>query len=184
MPLNLRRAALLIVLAPAALGACAGPATIGGMTASDTGGTAIPPALEHSMTVGVVTGGEPTNPLWKSEVGNEEFRSALANSLRNFGLIAEGEQSKYAVDAALIDLQQPSIGFSLTVTSTVEYRVRPSGSAQVVFEDTVIAPYTASATSSFLGTERLRLANEGSIKENLETFIERLSARMNTMPVS
>jgi hypothetical protein len=48
----------------------------------------------------------------------------------------------------------------------------------------VIAPDTASATSAFLATERLRLANEGSIKRNIELFIERLSTRIETIPTS
>ena len=184
MTSKLRAALLLAVLAPAALGGCvARPASISGMTASNPGGT--PPAgLERSMTVGVVTGGEATNPLWTSEVGNAEFRSALESSLRNFGLLAEGQANEFVVDADLIDVQQPAIGLALTVTSTVAYRVRPSDSAEAVFEDTVIAPYTASATSSFLGTERLRIANEGSIAKNIELFIERLYARMEAAPLS
>ena len=148
---NLHRAVLLTVLV---LGACAGPASIGGMTADNTGATAVPNSFEQSMTIGVVTGGEPTNPLWTSEVGNQEFRAALENSLRNYNLLAGSQASRYLVDANLIDVQQPMIGFAYTVTSTVTYRVRPTGSDDAVFEDTVIVPYTASATASFLGTER------------------------------
>jgi hypothetical protein len=184
MAINLRSAVLLVGLAPAALGACATPASIAGMTASSTGSAAIPPTLEHAMSVGVVTGGEPTNPLWTSQVGNQEFRSALEASLRNFDLLAEGQESRFVVDADLIDVQQPTIGFALTVTSTVAYHVRRSATTEAILEETVIAPYTASATSAFLATERLRLANEGSIKRNLELFIERLSARIETIPTS
>jgi hypothetical protein len=136
------------------------------------------------MSVGVVTGGEPTNPLWTSQVGNQEFRSALEASLRNFDLLAEGQESRFVVDANLIDVQQPTIGFALTVTSTVAYQVRRSGTTEAILEETVIAPYTASATSAFLATERLRLANEGSIKRNIELFIERLFARIETIPTS
>lgn len=185
MTSKFRTAWVLAVFAPVALGACvARPASVSGMIAQDTAGTAIPQTLEHSMTVGVVTGGEATNPLWTSEVGNEEFRAALEQSLRNFDLLAERQTGRFIVDADLIDVQQPSIGFALTVTSTVAYRVRPLNSVEPIFEETVIAPYTASATSSFLGTERLRIANEGSVRTNIEMFIDRLAARMEAVPVS
>ena len=35
-------------------------------------------------------------------------------------------------------------------------------------------PYTAAAGAAFRGGERLRLANEGSIRENIKEFLKRL----------
>lgn len=185
MTRRVRLALALTILAPVALGACvaAKPASISGMTAPNIG-AAPPGRLEHSMTVGVVSGGESTNPLWTSEVGNEEFRTALEDSLRNFALLAAvGPDGSYVVDAHLVNVDQPMMSFDTTVTSTVAYRIRASGSPEVLLEETVIAPYTASASETFFAIERLRIANEGSIRKNIEMFIERLRARMQALPV-
>jgi hypothetical protein len=162
------------VILLATLGGCASAATTEGMTVARAPQvTALPELLQHSVHVRSVLGGEPTNPLWTSEVGNPEFRQALESSLRNNGLLADGTTGDYALDATLIDVTQPMIGFDLTVTSTVRYIVTP-GDGTKMFDDTVIASYTAGVSESFLGTERLRRANEGSIRENIKTFIERL----------
>ncbi|MCS6780659.1 MAG: hypothetical protein NZ555_13270 [Geminicoccaceae bacterium] len=42
------------------------------------------------------------------------------------------------------------------------------------FATLVIESYTATFADAALGVERLRLANEGSMRRNIETFIDRL----------
>jgi hypothetical protein len=55
--------------------------------------------------------------------------------LRNFDLLAEGKESRFVVDGNLINVQQPAIGFALTVTSTVAYQIRRSGTTEAVLEE-------------------------------------------------
>ena len=71
-------------------------------------------------------------------------------------------------------MQQPLIGFNLTVNSMVRYALNRRSDGKQVWEETVSADYTATVGDSFLAVERLRLANEGSIRENLKTLIDRL----------
>tara|TARA_B100000676_G_scaffold306985_1_gene364404 strand:+ start:1323 stop:1472 length:150 start_codon:yes stop_codon:yes gene_type:complete len=40
--------------------------------------------------------------------------------------------------------------------------------------ETIVTPYTEDFSSTFLAAERLRLANEGAIRRNIETFINAL----------
>jgi hypothetical protein len=65
------------------------------------------------------------------------------------------------------------IGFSFDVKSTIIYVVKSDG-IQKMFP--ITATGTASATESFMGSERLRIATEKSIKENIKKFISDISA--------
>jgi hypothetical protein len=124
-----------------------------------------------TFDVGAVAGGEETNPLWTSEVSQDAFRTALVSSLRNQGLYDPA--SGLEISAVLEEVDQPLLGFDVTVTATVTYRVTDASGA-VVFDERIVRPYTANFSDAFLGVERLKLANEGAIKTNIETFIERL----------
>lgn len=157
------------------LAACAAPARIGEMTAtslpSDVLAQATSSPLHRAVAVGSVTGGKETNPMWVSQVGNVEFRQALAQSLNTAGLLSFKEPAPYTVNATLKRLDQPVIGFDLTVTTHVEYVIERTDTRSPVFRTDVIVPYTASFGSSLLAVERLRLANEGAIRVNMERFL-------------
>ena len=73
-----------------ALAACAIPAKPENMAvAAPTLERWQDPGLANAIYLEEVRGGEPTDPLWTSEVGNEEFRQALTDSLRNRGYLSE-----------------------------------------------------------------------------------------------
>jgi hypothetical protein len=76
----------------------------------------------------------------------------------------------------MINLQQPMMGIDMTVTSRVRYRLTRLSDNAIVFEREITAPFTAAFSSSFYGVERLKLANEGSIRENISQFLAALIA--------
>ncbi|MDH5700265.1 MAG: hypothetical protein OEZ41_09925 [Nitrospirota bacterium] len=63
---------------------CASPSRINQMAISGIGvghfqgGT----PFKENISVGSVGGGEGTNPLWTSEIGNEDFKQALVQSMQ------------------------------------------------------------------------------------------------------
>ncbi|MEM8793011.1 MAG: hypothetical protein AAGE80_15435 [Pseudomonadota bacterium] len=136
--------------------------------------------LAASVELGTVSGGEETNPLWKSEVSNEAFRTALNQSLAVTAILAP-QDGPLQVDANLLELDQPFGGFNLTVTTTARYTVA-NQAGDVVFEETIVTPHTAEFSEAFLGAERLRLANEGSVKKNISRFIEMLIEQSEADP--
>lgn len=132
--------------------------------------------LKNSTFIVSVGGGETTNPLWTSEVGNAEFRGAIEQSLLNHGLLSKNAlSSKYLLKVSLLKVDQPMFGFDLTVTSEVNYLLLRKKINEVVYENSISAPFTATVGDSFLAVERLRLANEGSIRENIKKFLIQLS---------
>ena len=155
------------------LAGCAQGARVEQMSAMPT--TALPATsvLQHAVTLRDVSGGNATNPLWKSNVGDPEFRSALQSSLGAAGLLGP-DNGRYQLNAKLEALHQPMMGFDLTVSSQVHYRLLDTTTSQTVFDHEVNADFTASVGDAFIAVERLRLANEGSIKKNIQSFMDLL----------
>ncbi|HEY2009600.1 MAG TPA: hypothetical protein VGH23_11455 [Rhizomicrobium sp.] len=132
-----------------------------------------PQFLNHAMCVRNVTGGEKTNPLWVSKVDDDGFRTALGNSLGMAGLSASANSCSYPIDVNLLGLSQPGLGFDMTVTSHVNYKVYDPKAQPLVLE-TIDAPFTATVSDAFVGVERMRLANEGSVRASIEKFFDKL----------
>jgi hypothetical protein len=69
------------------------------------------------------------------------------------------------------------------VTPTVDYTIVDAAGATVLSER-VVSPFTAQFSDSFLAVERLRLANEGAIRENIRQFLALLSLGDFSVPTS
>ncbi len=110
---------------------------------------------------------------FKGQVSDENLSQALEEALRQNGMFAEME-GKYTVLPSLVHLKQPALGLDMTVTAQVNYIVRDSG-GKIVMEETVSTPYTATVGDAFVGVTRVRLANEGAVRENIGEFIAKLS---------
>lgn len=159
----------------AVLAGCAQPAKVSGMTTQNVAGgvVAANPALLGTLTVGAVTGGQETSPMWTSEVDSPSFKAALEQSLLTNALLANiPANAPYRVEAHLAELEQPLIAVTSNVTSVVQYRVFDAASSQLWFEKTINATGSASVGDAFYGVDRLRIANERSIEANIQRFIE------------
>lgn len=157
---------------------CATPARTDQMTISATAvsGIALPDALKGAVAIQDVTGGGETNPLWLSKVGSAEFERALEASMGAVGMLAPVRPaSRFALTADLRKLDQPLVGIDMTVTATVDYALTERASGRTVYKETVATPYTAKFSEAFLAPERLKLANEGAVRANIQRMIESLS---------
>jgi uncharacterized lipoprotein YajG len=163
-----------LILATAVLTGCATPAAVEQMAVS------IPTAqknLKLAKAVGVVevTGGRDTNPLWTSQISSDGFRRALEQSLESAGMLSKlSAGSEYQLTADLTRVDQPIMGFDMTVTATVRYSLIDSKTRKEVYGRVINIPYTATTSDAFIGSTRLRLANEGAIRENIKAFINDL----------
>lgn len=131
--------------------------------------------LKDNVHLSEVAGGQDTNPLWTSEIGNQEFKSALIQSLKDTGYIGTPESSNYYLTANLMEVDQPFAGINLTVTTKVEYLLTERTSGKEILKETITASYTAGFGDSAIAAKRLRLANEGSARENIHELLKALS---------
>jgi hypothetical protein len=124
----------------------------------------------------IVSGGSATNPMWLSEVDDIEFQKALQMSLKNASIFS-WENGKYIVEAHLINLEQPLIGFTLEVTSNIKYNISDKKTNKSIYNKEIKAIGSASPSDAFVASERLKIANERSVQENIKQFILDISKK-------
>ncbi|KJE36285.1 hypothetical protein UF64_05390 [Thalassospira sp. HJ] len=167
------------ILGLALLSACASPAEFQNMVVTEGIDTAATQnsALKDSIVVKSVDGGEETNPLWTSEISSQAFEKALIASLENANLLAKlDENAPYGLRVTLLDVDQPLFGLDLTVKTRIRYEIIEKDGGKPVFDVEIPATHTATFGDSPFAIQRLRLANEGSAKNNIAAFIERALA--------
>lgn len=162
----MHRAKLLIAAVMAAgLAACA---TQGAMTV-DVGATGgANPKYRNAVAVRTVSGGQPMNVLTVPGVPNEPFKAALEGSLAAKGYLANNGTARFHVDAEIQDLEQPLIGLTYDVTASVKYKVSGSG-VNATYPITTKA--SASMSDSPIGADRMRIANERAMQQNIKQFL-------------
>lgn len=175
-----RPAAWWMIFGMLALGACSFPAEMENMIVDQSGIVAATPdtPFKNALSVTQVDGGEKTNPLWTSEVDGAAYRGALEASLARSGLLATpGAAAEFDLYAVLASVEQPLFGLDLAVASRIDYRVVERTTRKTWFDESVLASHTATFGDSPIAIQRLRFANEGSIRENIKLFIQRLLTR-------
>ena len=161
---------------------CAEASNPGAMAVGVTQSTLIADnsSLHHAISAPTVTGGKDTNPLWVSNVSNADFAEALRQTLSANTMLAT-DKGRFNLAAQLVSLKQPMVGLSMTVTADVKYTLTDA-TGKVIWQKELTTPYTAKFSDAFLGVERLKLANEGAIKTNIEQMIAALIADSKTSP--
>jgi len=102
------------------------------------------------------------------------FRQALETTLSRAGYLAPNAgAARYKVTAELRQLEQPLGSADLNVTSEVQYTLAgPSGPAQNL---PVLAVGSATANDGFGAGQRMRVASERAIQENIKVFLNQLA---------
>jgi len=121
----------------ASLGACAQGARTSAMIAPVAENNILPAndPLVNSSKIGQVVGGTETSPLWKSEISGRAFREALEESLRLSTILGD-DSAPLTIDVKLLSVEQPFLGASMTVTTSVQYTVTNSKGA-IIFDDII-----------------------------------------------
>lgn len=166
---------LIVTLSAALMFGCASPAQVENMKVDEAVNITFDQNLNNSIELNQVGGGEETNPMWTSEIGNKEFEAALKSSLRSQYLLSRNNQAVYELSAILMEVEQPTFGLDMEVISTVRYILVEKSTNKIIFDERIRAPYTATFGDAFIGVERLKVANEGSAKRNITKFLQKLS---------
>jgi hypothetical protein len=164
---------LLALLTAAALSGCATGAKPEAMVADKV---AIAHSSSSDVTV-VVSGGKETSKLGASQVSSDAFAQALRDSIGKSGLFKSVAESggRYKLAAFIGKVDQPMIGFSLTVKMEVSYTLVDTTSGKTVWSKNIASEHTAKTSDAFAAVERLRLANQGAAKANIEQAITEMS---------
>jgi hypothetical protein len=161
-----------VLLGITVLGGCATSATPQSMTVQPQANAVVNPKIKGAIRVDAVNGGKETNPLWTSQVDNAGFKKALEDSLAIAGYLAPANaNAPYTLSAELKELNQPLFGLTFDVKSSVVYKLTGNGAAK---DYPIVATGTATTSDAFVAIERLRIANERSILENIKALLKEL----------
>ncbi|MCI4664202.1 MAG: hypothetical protein MRY74_05725 [Neomegalonema sp.] len=137
--------------------------------------------IYRTIGVGAVGGGKETDIVSGSQISSGNFRQALESSLDLTGLLAKSSP-RFLLDATIEQIDQEIFDINLDVKTTVYYRLRSVASGAFLYERRVTETYEARFTESFIRSERFRIANEGSGRKNIASFIDRFVADFRTNP--
>jgi hypothetical protein len=156
---------ILALLAPG-LAACATPQAMTAVGVANAN-----PKYRSAIAVRNVSGGQAMNVLTMPGVPNEPLKTALESSLAASGYLARSGTPKFYLDAEIHGLDQPLIGLDLAVTANVTYKVSGVGG-------TMDYPIKSSGKATFsdspMAADRLRIANERAMHDNIKLFLEKL----------
>jgi hypothetical protein len=158
------------------LGGCASPAQSSAMVP-----TSLAPVGQHAASVDLnVTGGSATSAASASQISDADFSAALAESIRKSGLFAAvtgtGQRGDYHLEVAIVRLQRPLVGFSMTATIETNWTLTRQTDRAVIWRKAITSSHTARTGEAFAGVTRLRLATEGAARENIRDAIAQLGA--------
>ncbi|TRX39005.1 hypothetical protein [Flavobacterium restrictum] len=150
---------------------CASSASIEGMTVKDY---KVEKQIGDKIFIKSVMGGKKTNPLWVSNISNENFKEALRKSILESNAFSEIDaitDGDWVLEVNLISVSRP-IGFNLTVKTKIEYKLYNKN--RLVFSKSISQSGNATMSDALSGTKRLRLANEISARNNIKELLQSL----------
>ncbi len=168
----IRLLGVLLLLAGAT--GCAPPPTNSAMVPEAPPAGAPASAYRNAMTVGSVVPGRDGGTPWTSAVGPDQVREALGETLAAAGLAAAGN-GRYRLDATLLTLSRPYAGFAMSVTAAIAYRLTEAATGRVVYEKTVTGLGDASLGDAITSENRLRIAEQRAVRDNLRQLLQDLS---------
>ena len=124
-----------------------------------------------------VSGGKDTSKMGASQISDDAFAQALRDSISQSGLFkaVAAAGGRYKLSAFIGKVDQPIMGFSMTVKMEVSYTLVDTMSGTAVWSKNIASEHTAKASEAFAGVTRLRLANEGAARDNIEQALTEMS---------
>ena len=132
-----------------------------------------PEELPENLQIGKVSVVEQGKLAMFTAITSEAFTGALEDSLKSQGLFSDS--GNYLLEVNIFNIDAPFASFTHKVTTHAQYTLTNSVDEEIIFDETVIASYTLTVNDVADGTQRLRMANEGSAQKNIEGFLEKLS---------
>ena len=135
-----------------------------------------PKKTGNKICVNESNGGSMTLPFWLPQIPNDNFTEALKSSLLISGAFSEltdNWEEEWGLVPQIIEVDQPFFGFNTTVKTKIRYTLFFKG--KQVYELETNESGTAKSGEHFLPSERLKMANEYSVRASFKKFIDDLS---------
>ncbi len=158
--------------------ACASPAKPGGMKPALEGRFAHEPTRSVNIQI---SGGQETFQLGRSKISNRGFTEALAAALEESGLLyaVVDRAGDHDLDVHIEELRQPHFAWTMEVRLVTSWSLKRRGEREPMWSDVIATTYAVPFPVEFSGIKRLRLANEGAARNNIEAAIVELADHLD-----
>jgi hypothetical protein len=133
----------------------------------------------HAASVSLsVAGGKETSSAGASQISNADFAEAIRASIeasRVFAQVLGTDAADYRLDVMIVRLSQPMFGFDMKVDLEANWTLSRHRDGKVLWQKPIATTYTATTKDAFAGVTRLRLANEGAARANIEEALRQIS---------
>ena len=157
------------------LSACAIPLEPQEMYANQNAYDSLSHRLDRKITLGKVSSKEGLGGATPVTAPNYEL--ALQSSLRQAGWYSPSDSAKYTLNASLLELKQPFMGFNMTVNSTAQYDLINTTTGKTAYSEQINIPCTKGIADAFDGAVRLRKATGCAVSENITHLLKVLSSK-------
>lgn len=123
-------------------------------------------------------GTKESNAFGGPGVPGDPFAEAIRNSIMKYGLfrsVITAGAGDYLLEADIAKVDAPAAGFNMTVSMIVNWKLTHVATGKIVFQETTYKAYTATVGDAFVGVKRVRLAEEGAARENIEDALDHIS---------
>lgn len=169
---------ILATIALCMLSACAIPIPSGDMKPTTQAYLAIASnkQLERNISVGSVIVGDEAK--LHGAITPEAYKDALDTALLTSDYLARvGDTPRYLLDARLIKMEHPYVGFNLDCYATATYTLRSRTTGRVIANDTVKSHYLAKFGEAFDGAARTRICVAKAIRENITHYLRLVATK-------
>lgn len=108
-------------------------------------------------------------------VPNAAFKQAIEFTLAESGLFV-GEQTAYRLNVSVLSIKNPAFGLNLKSELRVKWVLYDLHKKAEIFNEIFANEYTATVGDHFVAAQRLKIANDNAVKENIKMALEKIGA--------
>ncbi len=130
----------------------------------------------YSVSVSIGTGDEKTD-VGLAPVPRDDLQYAIEESIRTgqvFKEVVSGKNGDYMLNVSVFTLEQPVFGFNFTVKLGAGW-ILTKADGTVVWQKVINSECSTTMSDAWSGITRVRMANDGAIKENIKQGMMYLS---------
>ena len=108
-------------------------------------------------------------------VPNAAFKQAIESTLAESGLFV-GEQTAYRLNVSVLSIKNPAFGLNLKSELRVKWVLYDLQKKAEIFNEIFANEYTATVGDHFVAAQRLKIANDNAVKDNIKMALEKIGA--------
>jgi len=135
---------------------------------------------KHPQTVTVaVSGGQSASADGPVKISNDQITAAIVDTINSSGVFSKVipvSGGDYILSVALVDMDRPMFGASMTVKLSADWTLRKADSNQIVWQQNIRSENTVPFDAAFAGSTRGKMATAGAVNDNVKQGLELISS--------